>query len=124
MAILALTALPLLPFKILPASGMPGITAIADIANLSGNAMLTVIGFTIFIAGVAIAYIQSIIRLVRGKACALGFIIPIIAIIGIGITLFGLGKAAIAMMPIVFGALAILLLLFNIIGSLKSKKAK
>ncbi|HKL73747.1 MAG TPA: hypothetical protein VJ903_02525 [Clostridia bacterium] len=124
LAILVLGLLPLTPFNFLPESGMPNITTIVGIANFSINVMLAVVGFTAFLAFVAMALVQSIVRVARAKAQALGLVIPLLAVLAIGVTLFGLEEGAIALMPMVFGTLTILLLLFNVIGGSKPKKAK
>jgi len=123
-AALVLALLPQIVSGFLPDAGFPEITAIVGIMDLEGNEMLKVIGFTVFVAFAFITVIQSVIRVIRGKAAAAGFIIPLIACAGLGLSMYTLGEGALAIMPMVIAGVSVLLLIFSIIGGVKSKKAK
>lgn len=121
-AILVLGLLPILASNLLPASQIPSITEITNIGTMESKAMLTIIGFTVLLAFALLSLIQSIVRLIKGKAKILGLILPLIALVGIVITIIGIG--AVEIIPIVFAVLSVLLLLFNIIGAIAAKKTK
>jgi Na+-transporting methylmalonyl-CoA/oxaloacetate decarboxylase gamma subunit len=114
--------LPLISADSLPKSGIPSIMEIAKIGSLETKAMLTIIGFTVLLAFAFFTLIQSIVRMAKNKAKMFGLILPLIALIGIAITIIGIGS--IEIIPIVFAVLSILLLLFNIIGAIAAKKNK
>ncbi|NLL56613.1 MAG: hypothetical protein GX242_05330, partial [Clostridiales bacterium] len=118
-AILALGILPIISANILSDNGIPNLTSLADIGTMETKATIALIGFTALIAFALIALVQSVIRLITGKAKLLGFIIPLIALVGILVAFIGMEVTTIV---IVFAALSALLLLFNIIGGISKRE--
>lgn len=80
---------------------------------------LITIGFGILLVFTIISLIQSIIRLIAGKSTRFGFIIPLIAFVGAIVAIIGVKEFG---LNLIYASLSLLLVIFTIIGGIKSKK--